>query len=148
MNLPRCCANKMLLFDRESNLRLYEPCDIVLKCECTLPGASAPGRAQKIELFLTRGHFSKNLVHFANPYTARSRAKEFSQTSRLQNLTLHAKSSRLEASQQNLSTGARDISIFVKIFFEKAQATFGTICPACCSREVLLFDRESNLRLY
>ena len=93
-------------------------------------------------------HFSKNLVHFANPYTARSRATEFSQTSRLQNLNLHAKSSRLEASQQNLTTGAGDISIFVKIFFENPQATFGTICPACCSREVLLFDRESNLRLY
>ena len=39
VNLPRCCANKMLLFDRKSNLRLYEPYGIVLKSECTLPGA-------------------------------------------------------------------------------------------------------------
>jgi hypothetical protein len=30
--------------------------------ECTLPGALAPGRAQKIELYLTRRHFSKNFV--------------------------------------------------------------------------------------
>ena len=90
----------------------------------------------------------KKLVHFANPYTARSRAIEFSQTSRLQNLNLHTKSFRLEASQRNLTTGPRDIAIFVKIFFENPQATFATICPACCSRKVLLFDGESNLRLY
>ena len=67
-NLPRCCANKVLLFDRESNLRLYEPCDIVLKGECTLPGAWAPGRAQKIELYLTRWHFSQKFCQFCQPW--------------------------------------------------------------------------------
>ena len=37
---------------------------------------------------------------------------------------------------------------FCKKNIEKSPNTFATICLACCSRKVLLFDRESNLRLY
>ena len=130
MNLPRCCANKVLLFDRESNLRLYEPCDIVLKHKCTFLGAWAPGRAEKIEIFLTRGHFSENFVNFANLDPSRSRATEFSWTSRLQNHNLHGLSSSWTAFHQDLTTGPRDIQVFVQKFSEKAHALLKWICPA------------------
>ena len=52
---------------------------------------------------------------------------------------------RLEASQQNLTTGPRDISIFVKIFFENPPITFATICPACCSRKAARRDGDCFL---
>ena len=88
VNLPRCCANKELLFDRESNLRLYEP-------------------------YLTRWHFSENLFHFANLGLIQSLATEFSWTSRFQNHNLNGLSSSWTAFHQDLTTGPRDIQDFV-----------------------------------
>ena len=80
--------------------------------------------------------------------TARSPATEFSWTSRFQNLKLHIEISILDASHANLTSGARDIFIFVKKNSENPPSTFRSICPGACSREVLLYDRESYLRLY
>ena len=59
----------------------------------------------------------------------RSRAVEFSWTSRFQNLKLHIEISILDASHANLTSGARAIFIFVKIFSENPPNTFAAICP-------------------
>ena len=60
---------------------------------------------------------------------SRSPAVEFSWTSRFQNLKLHIEISILDASHANLTSGARDIFIFVKIFSENPLTTFAAICP-------------------
>ena len=94
---------------------------------------------------------------------AGSRREKFSQTSRLQDLKLHVLISILTASQQNRSTGSRDIFIFVKIFLENAPSILATICTGVCAikycssssewisvstSQVLLFEHGRNLRLY
>ena len=110
----------------------------------TRQGALAPGRAEKNEQDARREQFSENLARFHSHELGpsrsakiiekhslreqfsrmehhhpdldrgRSRAVEFSWTSRSQNLKLHIKISILDASHQDLTAGERDISIFVK----------------------------------
>ena len=82
--------------------------------ECTLPGAWAPGRAQQIEIYRTRLHFSKTLVHFADLGPIQSFATKFSWTSRFQNHNLQGLVSIWAAFHQDLTTRPRDIQDFAK----------------------------------
>ena len=61
---------------------------------------------------------------------ARSRAVEFSWTSRFQNLKPRPLSLSWYNSQQNQTIIGRDILIFVKYFSQKALTLFSTICPS------------------
>ena len=64
-------------------------------------GFELPAGPPKISKSLRENTFHQNLVHFENLSLGHSRAAEFSWTSRSQNLKLHAKILRSEASQQN-----------------------------------------------
>ena len=67
----------------------------------TRQGSEPPARPPKISKSLGENTFHQNLVHFQNLGLGHSRAAELSWTSPSQNLKLHAKILRLEASQQN-----------------------------------------------
>ena len=71
--------------------------------------------------------------HDENLGTTRSRATEFSQTPHLQNLKLHTLIFILEACRPDLTTGSRDIFIFVKIFSRISPRILATICPGVCA---------------
>ena len=61
--------------------------------------------------------------------SGRSRREKFSWTSRLHHPKRNAFISILEAPQQNLTTGSRDIFIFVKLFLENNPSILAAICP-------------------
>ena len=68
--------------------RLYESCVIRIREAERLPGAQPPAGPPKSDLLHGAGVFSKNMVHHADLGASRSRATEFSWTSRFQNLKL------------------------------------------------------------
>ena len=70
------------------------------------------------------------LVQNADLDLGRSRAPEFSWTSRLQNLKLSYLNSIEDAFREDLTTGPRDIHDFVKIFLENPPSMFAAISPA------------------
>ena len=81
-----------------------------------------PAGPKKLSYISPEGTFLKNFVNFANLSASRSRATEFSWTSRFQNHNLHGLSSSWTAFHQDLTTGPRDIQDFVQKFLEKAHA--------------------------
>ena len=73
--------------------------------------------------------FPKMLVHHADLGLGRSRAADFSGTSRSQNLKLRYLNSIEYAFHENLTTEPRDIHDLVKYCLKKAPRMFSTSCP-------------------
>ena len=96
----------------------------LLKANAPFRVREPPAGLKKLSLSLPESTFPK--IWSISPTLAegRSRATEFPQTSRLHYQNPHAKSFRLEASQRNLSTRSRDITIFVKKMLRKSTYHF------------------------
>ena len=81
-----------------------------------LPGAQPAGGPPKSDLLHAADVFPKMAIHHADLDLGRSRAAEFSWTSRFQNLKLLYLNFIEKAFHQNLTTEARDIHENVKMF--------------------------------
>ena len=90
------------------------------------------GRQNLAQCQLTLDDF-KNVGHTPNLELPRCRAAEFSWTSRFQNLKLHAPISIEDAFRSDLTSGSRDIFIFVKLFSENNPSILAAICPGVCA---------------
>ena len=112
-----------------------------------------PAGPKKLSYISPDGTFPKNFVNFANLNASRSRATEFSWTSRFQNHNLHGLSSSWTAFHQDLTTGPRDIQVFVQKISEKAHALLKWICLAvvliknCSSTEKAISVSTSHVIL-
>ena len=87
------------------------------------------------------------MVHFDDLDAIQSFVAEFFWTSRFQNHNLQGLNLIWTAFHQDLTTGPRDIQDFVKKK-RKMRMPFSLQFAPLLRYKVLLFDRESNLRLY
>jgi len=86
-------------------------------------------QVQKVWKSSSDRNFIENGAHFQNLESVHSRATEFSWTSRLYHPNRYISKPTWDGFRTDLTTGGRAISIFVKIFLEKAHSIFATICP-------------------
>ena len=86
--------------------------------------------------------------HDQNLEVSHSRATEFSQTPYLQNLKLHTLIFILDACRQDLTTGSRDIFVFVIFFRKKRQALSARFVALLCLEKYCCTTKKVNLRLY
>jgi hypothetical protein len=87
------------------------------------------GKVQKVRKSSSERNFFENGAHFQNLDLGHSRATEFSWTSRSHHPNRYVSKPTWDGFRANLTTGGRAISIFVKIFLEKAHNIFATIYP-------------------
>ena len=86
-------------------------------------------KVQKVWKSSSERHFLENGAHFQNLKPSESRATEFSWTSRSYHRNRYISKPTWEGFRADLTTGGRAISIFVKIFLEKAHSIFATSYP-------------------
>ena len=99
------------------------------------------------EPFRTKNIFFENGTHFQNLAFGGSQTKEFSWTSRFQNLHQHISKPIWDGFKPDMTTGARAIFILVEMFLEHPPTFFGTISLAVVLYNVTLRE-YMNLRLY
>ena len=86
-------------------------------------------KLQKAGKTYSESNFFENGAHFQNLSLSRSRATEFSWTSRAHHPNRYISKPTWDGFRTDLTTGGRAVSIFVKIFLEKTHNIFATICP-------------------
>ena len=89
-----------------------------------------------------RATFSSEIDIFDFLWTPRSRATEFSQTSRSQNLKLHTFNSRRYEFHQNRPSELKVMNDFPKFWKKYVEANLEHVCPRC-AYSIALRERKS-----
>ena len=92
-------------------------------------------KVQKVRKSSSERNFLENGAHFQNLESVRSRATEFSWTSRSHHPNRYISKPTWDGFRADLTTGGRAISIFVKIFLENPHSIFATTCMRAVNRQ-------------